>query len=180
MVEATVQAAGLVGAGFLRGSGRNGGLCGRTPLATGGHLAVVRFGVWAGAEGAKGSLERADPGIGTMTESPAASALGEANAFLGGGDDEAMPAIHERLPDEVLHRETAAGVMDIEPHCPRIRGPRASREAGWVTFVEMDRAAEGGLHEDILEGRPRNREETSVITPGGFQPVVWEVADFEA
>ena len=44
----------------------------------------------------------------------------------------------------------------------------------------MDRATEGGLHEDILEGRPRNGEETSVITPGGFQPVVREVADFEA
>ena len=41
-----------------------------------------------------------------------------------------------------------------------------------MTFIEMDRAAEGGLHEDILEGRPRNGEETSMITPGGFQPVI--------
>ena len=49
-----------------------------------------------------------------------------------------------------------------------------------MTFIQMDRAAEGGLHEDILEGRPRNGEETSVITPGGFQPVVREVADLEA
>ena len=48
-----------------------------------------------------------------------------------------------------------------------------------MTFIEVDRAAEGGLHEDILEGRPRNGEETSVITPGGFQPVVREVADLE-
>ena len=95
MVETTVQAAGFVRAGFLRGSGRNGGLCGRVPLAAGGHLAVVRFGMWAGAEGAEGSLERADPSIGTMTESPAGSALGEADAFLGGGDDKAVPAIHE-------------------------------------------------------------------------------------
>ena len=95
MVKTTVQAAGFVGAGFLRGGGRNGGLCGGAPLAAGGHLAVVRFGVRAGAEGTEGSLERANPGIRTMTESPASSALGEADAFLGGGDDEAMPAIHE-------------------------------------------------------------------------------------
>ena len=45
---------------------------------------VVRFGVWAGAEGAEGSLERADPGIGTMTESPASSALGEPTRFSAG------------------------------------------------------------------------------------------------
>ena len=83
---------------------------------------MVRFGMWAGAEGAEGSLERADPSIGTMTESPAGSALGEANAFLGGGNDKTVPAIHKGLPDEVLHRETTAGVIDVEPHRPRIRG----------------------------------------------------------
>ena len=180
MVEATVQAAGFVGTGFLRRSGRNRRLCGGAPLTAGGHLAVVCFGVGAGAEGTEGSLERADPGIRTMTESPAASALGEADAFLGGGDDEAVPAIHERLSDEVLHGETAAGVVDIEPHRPRIRGARVSREAGRVTFIQMDRAAEGGFHEDFLEGRPWNREEMSVITPGGFQPMIREVTDFEA
>ena len=49
-----------------------------------------------------------------------------------------------------------------------------------MTLIEMDRAAERGFHEDILEGRPRNGEEASVITPGGFQLVVREVADFEA
>ena len=49
VVETTVQAAGFVGAGFLRGSGRNGRLCRGAALAAGGHLAVVRFGVWAGA-----------------------------------------------------------------------------------------------------------------------------------
>ena len=49
-----------------------------------------------------------------------------------------------------------------------------------MTFVEMDRAAERRLHEDFLESRPRNREESSVITPSGFQPVIREVADFEA
>ena len=168
MVKTTVQAAGLVGAGFLYGSGRNGGLCGGAPLATGGHLAVVCFGVRAGAEGTEGSLERANPGIRTMTKSPALSALGEADAFLGGGDDEAMPAIHERLSDEVLHRETAARVVDIKPHRPRIRGTRVSGEAGRVTFIEMDRAAERRLHEDILEGRPWNREKPSMITPSGF------------
>ena len=118
MVETTVQAAGFVGAGLTLRGGENGGLCSGVLLAAGGHLAVVRFGVRARAEGAEGSLKRADPGIRTMTESPATSALGEADAFLGGGDDEAMPAIHKRLPDEVLHRETAAGVMDIEPHRP--------------------------------------------------------------
>ena len=48
-----------------------------------------------------------------------------------------------------------------------------------MTFIEMDRATKRGFHEDVLEGRPRNGEETSVITPGGFQPVVREVADFE-
>ena len=118
VVETTVQAAGFVGAGFLHGSGRNRGLCSQAPLATGGHLAVVRFGVRAGAEGTEGSLEWADPGIRTMSEPPAASALGEADAFLGRGNDEAMPAIHERLSNEVLHRETAARVVDIEPHRP--------------------------------------------------------------
>ena len=95
MVETSVQAAGFVGAGFLRGSGRNGRLCGGAALAAGGHLAVVRFGVGTGAKRTEGSLERADPGIRTMPEPPAASALGEADAFLGGGDDNAMPAIHE-------------------------------------------------------------------------------------
>ena len=95
MVETTVQATGFVGAGFLRGSGRNGRLCGGAPLAAGGHLAVVSFGVRTGAKGTEGSLERANPGIRTMPEPPAASALGEADAFLGGGDDEAVPAIHK-------------------------------------------------------------------------------------
>ena len=180
VVETTVQAAGFVGTGFLRRGGRNRGLCGGTPLATGGHLAVVCFGVRAGAEGAEGSLERANPGIRAMTEWPAPSALGEADAFLGGGDDEAVPAIHERLPDEVLHRETAARVVDIEPHRPRVRGTRVSREAGRVTFVQMDRAAEWRFHEDFLESRPRNREEPSMIAPSGFQPMIWEVANFEA
>ena len=120
------------------------------------------------------------PGIRAMTESPAPSALGEADAFFGRGDDEAMPAIHERLSDEVLHRETTARVVDIEPHRPRIQGTRVSRKAGRVTFVEMDRTAEWGFHEDFLESRPRNREEPSVITPSGFQPVIQEVANFEA
>ena len=118
VVETTVQAAGFVGAGFLRRRGRNGRLCGRASLAAGGHLVMVRFRMKAGAEEAESSLEQADLGIRTMTESPAMSALGEAGAFLGGGDDKAMPAIHKGLPDEVLHRETAAGVMDIEPHRP--------------------------------------------------------------
>ena len=168
-----------MGTGFLRGCGRNGRLGSRAPLTAGGHLAVVHFGMWARAEGAESSLEWADPGIRVMTESPASSALGEADVFLGRGDDKAVPAIHKRLPDEVLHGETTARVVDVEPHRPRIRGTRVSRKAGRVTFIEMDRAAEGGLHEDLLEGRPWNREETSMITPGGFQPVVQEVADFE-
>ena len=106
MVEATVQAAGFVGAGFLRGCGGNRRFGSRAPLATGGHFMVVRFRVWAGAEGAESSLEQADLGIRTMTESPAVSALGEANVFLGRGDDKAVPAIHKRLPDEVLHGKT--------------------------------------------------------------------------
>ena len=114
-----------------------------------------------------------------MTELPALSALGKANAFLGRGDDKTVPAIHKGLPDKVLHRETTAGVMDVEPHCPRVRGTRVLREAGWMTPVEMDRAAEGGFHEDLVEGHPWNRKETSVITSGGFQPVVQEVTDFE-
>ena len=95
VVETTVQAAGFVGAGFLRGGGRNGRFGGGAPLATGGHLVVVRFGVGTGAKGTEGSLERADPGIRAMPEPPAASARGEADTFLGGGNDEAMPAIHE-------------------------------------------------------------------------------------
>ena len=95
VVKTTVQAAGCVGAGFLRGCGGNGQLSGRAPLTTGRHLAMVRFRVRTRAERTKCSLEWADPGIRTMTKSPAASALGEADAFLGGGDDEAMPAIHE-------------------------------------------------------------------------------------
>ena len=116
---------------------RNGRFGSRAPLAAGGHLAVVRFGMWARAEGAESSLERADPGIRTMTESPAASALDEADAFLGRGDDKAVPAIHKRFPDEVLHRETTARVVDVEPHRPRVRGTRVSRKAGWVTFVKI-------------------------------------------
>ena len=95
MVEATVQAAGFVGAGFLRGGGGNGRFGGGASLTAGCHLAVIRFGVRAGAKRTECSLERADPGIRTMTESPAPSALGEADAFFGRGDDEAVPAIHE-------------------------------------------------------------------------------------
>ena len=114
-----------------------------------------------------------------MTELPAASALGEADTFLSRGDDKAMPAIHKELPDEVLHGETSTGVMDIEPHYPRVRGARVPREAGRMTLVEIDRATKGGFHEDLLEGRPWNREETSVITSGGFQPMVREVANLE-
>ena len=90
---------------------------------------MVCFGVRATAERAEDSLEQADPGIRMMTESPAASALEEADTFFSRGDDKAVPAIHERLPDEVLHGETAAGVVNVEPHCPRIRGVRVSREA---------------------------------------------------
>ena len=168
MVETTVQAAGLVGAGFLRRGGRNRRLCGRAPLAAGGHLAMVRFRVRTGAERAEGSLERADPGIRTMTEPPALSALGKADAFFGGGDDEAVPAIHKGLSDKVLHGETTAGVVDVEPHRPRIQGARVSREARGVSFVKMDRPAEGGLHEDFMEGRSWNREKPSMITPSGF------------
>ena len=153
VVETTVQAAGLVGAGFLCGGGRNRRLCGGEPLATGGHLAMVRFGVGTGAEGAEGSLEWADPGIRTMTESPALSALGKADAFLGGSNDEAVPAIYKGLPDEVLHGETTARVMDIEPHRPRVQGVRVSREAGRVTFIKMDRSAERRFHEDLIESR---------------------------
>ena len=104
---------------------------------------MVRFGVRTGAERAEGSLERADSGIRAMTESPASSALGEADTFFSGGDDEAVPAIHKGLPDEVLHRETAARVVDIEPHRPRVRGARVARKARRVTFVKMDRTAEG-------------------------------------
>ena len=58
VVKTTIQATGFVGAGFLCRSGRNGGFSGRAPLAAGGHLAVVRFGVRAGAKGTEGSLER--------------------------------------------------------------------------------------------------------------------------
>ena len=120
VVEATVQAAGLVGAGFLRGGGGNGRFSGGVPLTAGCHLTMIRFGVRAGAERTECSFERADPGIRTMTEPPAVSALGEADAFFGRGDDKTMPAIHEGLPDEVLHGETSAGVVDIEPHRPQI------------------------------------------------------------
>ena len=180
MVETTVQAAGLVGAGFLHGRGGNGRLCGRAPLAAGGHLAMVRFGMRTGAERAEGSLERADPGIRTMTEPPAPSALGEADAFFSRGDDKAVPAIHKRLPDEVLHGETTARVVDVEPHRPRVRGARVSREAGRVTFIQMDRSAEWRFHEDLVEGRPRNGEKTPMITSSGFQSVVRKVANLEA
>ena len=93
MVKTTVQAVGLVGAGFLCGDGRNRRFCSGVPLTTGGHLAMVCFGMGAGAERTEGSLKRADPDIGTMTKSPAASALSEANAFLGRGNDKAMPAV---------------------------------------------------------------------------------------
>ena len=114
-----------------------------------------------------------------MTELPAASALGEADAFLGGGNDKAMPAIHEGLADEVLHRETAAGVMDIEPHRPRIRGARVPREARGVTFIQVNGPAQRGLHEDLVHRRPRNRE-TSVIPMSGFQSVIREITNLEA
>ena len=179
MIKTTVQAAGLVGAGFLYGHGRNGWLCGGVPLTTGGHLAMVHFGMRARAEGAERSLEQADSGIRTMTKPPAASALGEADMFLGRGDDQAMLAIHKRFPDEVLHGETTVRVVDVEPHCPRVRGVRVPRKAGRVTFVKMDHTTEGRLHEDLVESRPWDREKTSMITSGGFQPVVREVADFE-
>ena len=79
---------------------------------------MVHFGVRTGAEETESSLEQADPGIRTMIKLPAISALGEANVFLGGGDDKAVPAIHEGLPDEVLHKETTTGVVDVKPHCP--------------------------------------------------------------
>ena len=98
---------------------------------------MVCFGVRARAEGAEGSLEWADPGIGVMTKSPAASALGKANMFLGRGDDKAMPAIHERLPNEVLHRETTAGVMDVEPHRPQV-----------LRYESSERGGAGDLHRD--------------------------------
>ena len=120
VVETTVQAAGFVGAGFLRGGGGNGRFGGGASLTAGCHIAVIRFGVRARAKRTECSLERADPGIGTMAELPAASALGEADAFLGRGDDKAVPAIHKGLPNEVLHGETSAGVVDIEPHRSQI------------------------------------------------------------
>ena len=105
VVKTTVQAVGFVGAGFLRRCGGNGRLCSRVPLATGGHLVMVRFRVRARAEGAEGSLEQADPGIRIMTELPASSALGEADTFLSRGNDKTVLAIHKGLPDEVLHRD---------------------------------------------------------------------------
>ena len=141
---------------------------------------MVRFRVRTGAERAEGSLERADPGIGAMTESPASSALGEADAFLGGSDDKAMPAIHKGLPNEVLHGETTARVVDVEPHRPRIRGARVSRETGRVTFIQMDRSAEGGFHEDLIKSRPRDGEKTPMITSSRFQSVIRKVANLEA
>ena len=118
VVETTVQATGFVGAGFLGGDGRNGRFCGRVPLAAEGHLMMVRFRVRSGADRTEGSLEWADSGIRTMTKSPAVSALDEANAFFSGGDDKVVPAIHEKLSNEVLHGETTTGVVDVEPHCP--------------------------------------------------------------
>ena len=57
---------------------------------------------------------------------------------------------------------------------------RVSRKARRVTFIKMDHAAEGGLHEDLIESCPWNREKTSVITSGVFQPVVQEVTNLEA
>ena len=118
MVKTTVQAAGLVETGFLHRGGRNRQLCGGAPLAAGGHLTLVCFGMRARAERTKGSLKQADPGIRAMTELPAVSALGKANAFLGRGNDKAVPAIHERLPNKVLHGETTMGVVDVESHRP--------------------------------------------------------------
>ena len=49
-----------------------------------------------------------------------------------------------------------------------------------MTFIKMDRSVQGGLHEDFVESHPRNGEKTSMITSSRFQPVIWEVADFEA
>ena len=141
---------------------------------------MVHLRVGSGAERAEGSLKQADLDIRTMTKPPALSALGEADAFLGRSNDKAVPAIHERLPDEVLHGETAAGVMDIEPHCPRIRGTRVSRKARGMTFIQMDHSSKRRFHEDLVESRPWNREEMSVITSSRFQPVVQEVANLEA
>ena len=49
-----------------------------------------------------------------------------------------------------------------------------------MTFIEMDRPAERGLHEDFIESHPWDREESSMVTSGRFQPMVREVADLEA
>ena len=118
MIKATVQAAEFVGTGLALWGRGNGGHCGGAFFAAGGHLAMVHLGVGSGAERAEGSLEWADLGIRVMTESPALSALDKANVFFGRGNDKVMLAIHEGLTDEVLHGETAAGVMDVEPHRP--------------------------------------------------------------
>ena len=141
---------------------------------------MVCFRVGTGAEGAEGSLEWADLGIRMMTELPAPSALGEANAFFGRGDDEAVPAIHKRLADKVLHWETATGVMDVEQHHPRIRGARVPREVRGVSFIEVNGSTQRRLHEDLVHCHPRDREETSVATTSGFQFMVREIAYLEA
>ena len=49
-----------------------------------------------------------------------------------------------------------------------------------MTFVKMNHSSEGGLHEDFIESRPWDREESSMVTSGRFQPVVREVANLEA
>ena len=82
MVETTVQAAGFVGAGFALQDRGNGGLCSGVTFAAGGHLMMVHLGMESRAEGAEGSLERADPGIRAMTKPPTSSALGKADAFF--------------------------------------------------------------------------------------------------
>ena len=135
MIKTTVQAVGFVGAGFVFRCRENGWLCSGAPLATGGHLTMIRFGVRTRAKRAEGSLEQADPGIRMMTEFPAMSALDKADAFLGRSNDKAIPTIYEGFSNEVLHRETTMGVVDIEPHCPQVRGMRVLREARRMIFV---------------------------------------------
>ena len=49
-----------------------------------------------------------------------------------------------------------------------------------MIFIEMDQPTKGRLHEDLVKCHFWNREETSMITPSRFQPMVWEVTDLEA
>ena len=113
MIKTTVQTSG-----FALGGGENRRLCGGVSLTAESHLAMVRLRMESRAERAEDSLERADLGIGTITESPASGALGKADVFFGRDDDKAVPPIHERLADEVLHGETTMGVVDVKLHCP--------------------------------------------------------------